>query len=101
MGKFKVVVLGHNFQVRNSSGNVQKQGFHTTLVVEANTDEEARQTALDKVRHPSEAGWSPFDLALNRGDTHDAPTLRVEEITTSLEPNENLTDFYWFDEDES
>lgn len=73
MNKYKVLVRGQNFLL-NVDGSVGKFGFYTTRFMEADTPEQAEETAIRALRTDS----TLRNDTLN--DESDAPILFVEEI---------------------
>jgi hypothetical protein len=97
MSKYRVLINGENFLI-NFDGQVQKVGFYTSRIVDAQNPEEAELTSVALVKGDS----ALKGFVLNERD--DSPMLyaeEIEEIEKSGSQKNVNTGFSWYTEDEA
>ena len=73
MKKYKVLLLGENFEV-NFEGKIENLGFYTTRVVAANSEEEAENKAVQSIREDEHL------IAMMLKNSAYEPKIYLEEI---------------------
>ena len=75
MRKFRTLIRGQNFQMRNMEADgIQTYGFYTTVFVESESPESAEYAAIDALRQSPKLR----DTVTNPAD--DPPRMFVEEL---------------------
>jgi hypothetical protein len=78
MKKFKVLIQGKNYLMREPGNSPRKFGFYTTALVEARTAERAKAAAVILLQNDSELA----DACEN--DASDPPVIEIESVEEVL-----------------